>query len=97
MIESRSEPRVRYPLHARLLVGGAWCLYGVVLIASSILILPCVPLAPALVLLMIGLGGLLSSVHEYARSLATPVRTTRLRPNPDGQMAEALGAPQQHG
>jgi len=72
--------RLRYPLSALLLVGASWLLYAVVLLVSAILILPCVPLAPALVILMISLGGLLSSAHEYARSVATPVREARLVP-----------------
>ena len=95
MTRADSEIRLRYPLHAVLLVGLCWCFYGVVLILSSLLILPCVPLAPALVLLMVSLGGLLSSVHEYARSVATPVQTARVRPRKHGQVSEAShGAPQ---
>jgi len=80
-----AEPRVRmrYPIHAVLLLGVCWLLYALVLIVSSLLILPCVPLAPALVVLMIALGGLLSSVHDYARSVATPVQRVRL-----GRLAE---------
>jgi len=72
--------RLRYPISALLLLGASWLLYAVVLLISAILILPCVPLAPALVILMISLGGLLSSAHEYARSVATPVRKARLVP-----------------
>ena len=45
--------------------------------------------------LMVSLGGLLSSVHEYARSVATPVQTARVRPRKHGQVSEAShGAPQ---
>lgn len=72
--------RLRYPLSALLLVGASWLLYAVVLLVSAILILPCVPLAPALVISMISLGGLVSSAHEYARSVATPARKATLEP-----------------
>ena len=96
MTQPESEIRMRYPIHAILLVGLCWLFYGVVLLASSVLILPCVPLAPALVMVMIGLGGLLSSVHEYARSVATPARTTTLPARTHGKASEAHGAPQ-HG
>jgi hypothetical protein len=44
-----------------------------------------VPLAPVFVMIMVSMGGLLSSVHEYARAVATPVRATRLRSRIDGQ------------
>jgi hypothetical protein len=80
MTDASPRVRLRYPLSALLLVGASWLLYAVVLLVSAILILPCVPLAPALVILMISLGGLLSSAHEYARSVATPVRKARLVP-----------------
>jgi hypothetical protein len=93
MSQSEIEVRLRYPLHAVLLVGLCWCLYAVVLIASSILILPCVPLAPAIVILMISLGGLLSSVHDYARSVAMPVQTATLRARTHGKISEAHGTP----
>ena len=94
MSQSETEVRLRYLLHALLLVGVCWTLYAVVLIVSSLLILPCVPLAPALVMLMIGLGGLLSSVHEYARSVATPVQKVTLPPRTHGKIHQAHGAPQ---
>ena len=81
--------RMRYPIHAVLLVGLCWLFYAVVLLVSSLLILPCVPLAPALVMLMIALGGLLSSAHDYARSVATPVERARL-----GRLAEVTQAAQ---
>lgn len=80
---TESPVRMRYPIHAVLLLGVCWLFYALVLIVSSLLILPCVPLAPALVVLMIALGGLLSSVHDYARSVATPVERARL-----GRLAE---------
>lgn len=75
----------RYPIHAVLLVGCCWGGYAVVLLALSLFMLPIVPLAPLFVMIMIALGGLLSSVHEYARSVATPVRKTRLRGRVDAQ------------
>ena len=56
MTQPESEIRMRYPIHAVLLVGLCWLFYGVVLLTSSLLILPCVPLAPALVMLMIEIG-----------------------------------------
>jgi hypothetical protein len=36
------------------------------------------------VMIMVAIGGLLSSVHEYARSVARPVQPTRLRHGNDG-------------
>ena len=96
MVQPNPEVRMRYPFHAVLLVGICWIFYALVLIVSSILILPCVPLAPALVMMMIALAGLLSSVHDYARSVATPVRTTTLAARKHGQASEAHRAPQ-HG
>jgi hypothetical protein len=77
---SLSEVRLRYPLHALLLVGISWCFFAAVLLILALFMLPIVPLAPAFVMIMVAIGGLLSSVHEYARSVASPVRATRLRP-----------------
>ena len=95
MIEFRAVGRLRYPLHALLLIGASWCFYAVVLLLCALLMLPCVPLAPLFVMLMIGLGGLLSSVHEYARSVATPVQTAKVQSPSHGQTREAPhGAPQ---
>lgn len=85
--------RFRYPLHAVLLVGVSWCFFGIVLLICSLFMLPCVPLAPLLVMTMISLGGLLSSAHEYARSVATPVlragREARVAAPNDAQIREA--------
>ena len=95
MIESRVEARLRYPFHALLLIGVSWCLYAVVLLLCAVLMLPCVPLAPLFVMLMVGLGGLLSSVHEYARSVALPVQQAMVVGRSHGQIPEApRGSPQ---
>ena len=94
--EATPEVRLRYPLHALLLIGASWLFYGVVALICALFMLPCVPLAPVFVMLVVSLGGLLGSVHEYARSVATPVQATRLAPS-DGKIREtrpARGAPQ---
>jgi len=91
MEKATSEVRVRYPLHALLLVGICWCLYAVVLLVLALFMLPIVPLAPVFVMIMVALGGLLSSVHEYARSVASPVRATTLRSRVDGKIPQAPG------
>jgi hypothetical protein len=59
-----------------------------VALALSLFMLPIVPLAPVFVMIMVAMGGFLSSVHEYARSVATPVRATRLRSRIDGQVPQ---------
>ena len=87
MNQASSEVRLRYPLHARLLVLVTWCFYGVVLLALALFMLPIVPLAPAFVMVMVAMGGLLSSVHEYARSVARPVQATAARPKSSGAMS----------
>ncbi|MET0795309.1 MAG: hypothetical protein ABW061_27570 [Polyangiaceae bacterium] len=93
--ESVPEVRVRYPLHALLLIGVSWAFYALIALVCALFMLPCVPLAPVFVMLVVSLGGLLGSVHEYARSVATPVRATRLRGLVDGKDAQAAhGAPQ---
>jgi len=89
MEESGPEARVRYPLHALLLVGITWAFYSVVLLALALFMLPIVPLAPAFVMIMVSMGGLLGSVHEYARSVATPAHRGRLRSPNDGKVAQA--------
>jgi len=89
MEEATSEVRLRYPLHALLLIGISWCLYAVVLLVLALFMLPIVPLAPVFVMIMVALGGLLSSVHEYARSVASPARATTLRSRIDGKIPEA--------
>jgi len=88
MKEATSEVRLRYPLHARLLIFVTWCFFAVVLLVLALFMLPIVPLAPAFVMIMVAIGGLLSSVHEYARSVARPVQTTRLRSRIDGQISQ---------
>jgi len=80
------EVRLSYPLHALLLIGAAWLFYGVVALICALFMLPCVPLAPVFVVLVVSLGGLLGSVHEYARSVATPVRATTLPAPDDGKI-----------
>jgi hypothetical protein len=93
--ESAPEVRLRYPLHARLLIGVSWAFYAVIALICALFMLPCVPLAPVFVILVVSLGGLLSSVHEYARSVATPARATTLCATSDGKPAQAPhGAPQ---
>lgn len=82
----------RYPVHAVLLIVCAWCGYAVLLLTLALFMLPIIPLAPLFVTIMIGLGGLLSSVHEYARSVATPARTTRLRGRVDAQAPKDTAA-----
>ncbi len=89
MPEVRSEVRLRYPLHALLLVFISWCFFSVVLLILALFMLPIVPLAPAFVMIMVAIGGLLSSVHEYARSVASPVQATRLASRVDGKIPEA--------
>jgi hypothetical protein len=89
MKEATSEVRLRYPLHALLLVLLSWCFYAVVLLILALFMLPIVPLAPVFVAIMVALGGLLGSVHEYARSVARPVQKTRLRSRIDGQIPQA--------
>ncbi len=89
MEKTRSEVRLRYPLHALLLVGITWCFYAVVLLILALFMLPIVPLAPAFVMIMVAVGGLLSSVHEYARSVARPVQTTSLPSVVDGKIPQA--------
>lgn len=70
--EFAPEVRLRYPLHALLLIGVSWLFYAVVAVICALFMLPCVPLAPVFVMLVVSLGGLLGSVHDYARSVATP-------------------------
>jgi hypothetical protein len=94
MKEAASEVRLRYPLHALLLLGITWCFFAVVLLILALFMLPIVPLAPAFVVIMVAIGGLLSSVHEYARSVASPAQTTRLR-RVDGKIAQATGRAQE--
>ena len=89
MEEATSEVRLRYPLHALLLIGISWCLYAVVLLVLALFMLPIVPLAPVFVMIMVAIGGLLSSVHEYARSVASPVRATRVSSRIDGKTRQA--------
>ena len=84
-----SEARLSYPLHALLLIAISWCFYAVVLLALALFMLPIVPLAPVFVMIMVALGGLLSSVHDYARSVATPVRPTTLASRVDGKIPQA--------
>ena len=88
MNESAPKVRLSYPLHARLLVLLSWCFFVSVSLICGLFMLPLVPLAPALVVIMVALGGLLSSVHEYARSVATPVQTTRLHSRSDGKIPQ---------
>jgi hypothetical protein len=89
MNEATSEVRLRYPVHALLLIFISWCFFAVVLLILALFMLPIVPLAPAFVMIMVAIGGLLSSVHEYARSVARPVQTTRLRSRVDGKIPQA--------
>jgi hypothetical protein len=88
MKETTSAARLSYPLHALLLIGGSWCFFAIVALVLALFMLPIVPLAPVFVMIMVAMGGLLSSVHEYARSVATPVRGTRLRSRIDGQVPQ---------
>lgn len=89
MKEATSAVGLRYPLHALLLVFITWCFFFVVALALSLFMLPIVPLAPVFVMIMVAMGGLLSSVHEYARSVASPVQATRLRSRVDGKNPQA--------
>src|SRR6478752_10297173 len=88
MQEATSELRLRYPFHALLLVFISWSFFAVVLLVLALFMLPIVPLAPAFVMIMVAIGGLLSSVHEYARSVARPVRPTTLRSRVDGKIPQ---------
>ena len=89
MKRATSEVRLRYPLHAILLVGFSWCFYALVLLTLALFMLPIVPLAPVFVMIMVALGGLLGSVHEYARSVASRARATRLPSRIDGKIPQA--------
>jgi len=89
MKEMTSEVRLRYPLHALLLIGLSWSFFALVALVLALFMLPIVPLAPVFVMIMVALGGLLSSVHEYARSVASPARATTLRSRIDGKIPEA--------
>ena len=86
MKEMTTKVRLRYPLHALLLIGASWSFFAFVALVLALFMLPIVPLAPVFVMIMVAMGGLLSSVHEYARSVATPVRATRLRSRINGQI-----------
>ena len=88
MKETSAQARLSYPVHALLLIGVSWCFYAIVALALALFMLPIVPLAPVFVMILVALGGLLSSVHEYARSVATPTRATRLRSRIDGQVSQ---------
>ena len=89
MKEAESEVRLRYPLHALALVGVSWIFFAGVLLILALFMLPIVPLAPAFVMIMVAIGGLLSSVHEYARSVASPVQASRLPSRIDGKIPQA--------
>lgn len=89
MSDQKSEVRLRYPLHALLLVGAAWVFYGSILLVTALFFLPCIPLAPFVVVLMVSLGGLLSSAHEYARSVARPREQATLASRPDAEVAQS--------
>ena len=95
MTETTPEVRLRYPLHALLLIGVTWCFFALVLLLLALFMLPLVPLAPVFVMIMVAIGGLLSSVHEYARSVASPVRATRLRSRVDGKISQATPGTQE--
>ena len=88
MAEPGLEIRLRYPLRAWFLVGVAWCFYAAVLLPLALFMLPIVPLAPVFVMIMVALGGLLSSVHAYARSVATPRQLVTLPRRNDGQIPQ---------
>lgn len=97
MKESTVEPRLRYPFHAWLLLGVTWCFSALVLMLCALFVLPCVPLAPVFVMIVIAIGGLLGSVRDYARSVATTARATTLRLEPHAEASprtSAHGAPQ---
>ena len=83
-----ADRRLHYPLHALLLIGITWVFYAAVLVPLSLFMLPIVPLAPVVVMIMVALGGLLSSVHEYARSVATPAQSASLPCLLDGKLLE---------
>ncbi len=89
MSDPKFEIRLRYPLHALLLMGAAWVFYGFVLLVTALVLLPCIPLAPVVVVLMISLGGLLSSVHEYARSVARPRERGTLASRRDAEVTQS--------
>jgi hypothetical protein len=88
MKEATSAVRLRYPLHALLLVFISLCFFLDVALVLALFMLPIVPLAPVFVMIMVALGGLLSSVHEYARSVASPAQATRLRSRVDGKIPQ---------
>ena len=89
MKEMTSEVRLRYPLHALLLIGVSWSFFAFLALVLALFMLPIVPLAPVFVMIMVAIGGLLSSVHEYARSVARPVRATRVGSRIDGKIRQA--------
>jgi hypothetical protein len=95
MKETTSEVRLRYPLHAQFLIAVSWGFFALVLLVLALFMLPIVPLAPVFVMIMVAIGGLLSSVHEYARSVATPRRVTTLASRVDGKIPQAPGRAQE--
>ena len=97
MLESGSEVRLRYPLRALLMIGIAWCFYASVLLPCALFMLPIIPLAPVFVMIMVSLGGLLASVHEYARSVAMPAQPGKVPSASHGQIPEAARASAQPG
>lgn len=95
--ESSVEPRLRYPLHAWLLLGVTWVFSAAVVLLCALFVVPCAPLAPAVVVLVTAIGGLLASVRDYARSVALPARTTRLRHESHGKAQAATHGAHQLG
>ncbi|HWA72099.1 MAG TPA: hypothetical protein VG937_07195 [Polyangiaceae bacterium] len=74
-----SETRTAYPLVAILSVLVAWLGFFVLVVAGALTLMLVVVTAPAYAAALVGYSGLLSSVHEYARSRAYPVRRASAR------------------
>jgi hypothetical protein len=77
-----SQTRMAYPVVAILAVVAAWLVFFVLVVTGAFTLMLVVVTAPAYVAMLVGYSGLLSSVHEYARSKAYPVRSASARENP---------------
>jgi hypothetical protein len=76
---SNSETRRAYPIMAILAVIAAWLVFFVLVVAGAFTLMLVVVTAPAYVAALVGYSGLLSSVHEYARSKAYSVPSANAR------------------
>ena len=96
MAQSLSEPRVRYPLRAKVAVAlGSLVVLGE-LMAFSLFIMPLFPLVPVFVAVMLGNALWMSSLVRWAASLGRlePVRKPRVEAA--NQRGESRQRPQPH-